>query len=63
MRLIVALSYLALSCAVLAACTVGSETAAPVETITPAEPDVNPLDDDPDVILFDGSPAHIRGFG
>ncbi len=63
MRLIVAVSYLALGCTVLAACTGRSETAAPVETITPAEPDVNPLDDEPDVIRFDGSVAYTRGFG
>jgi hypothetical protein len=40
-----------------------SETASPVETITPAETDVNPLGDDPDVIRFDGSAPYDHGFG
>jgi hypothetical protein len=62
MRLILAVSYLAVSCIVLGACAGSSETAAPVETIAPAEPDANPLGDDPDVIPFDGSAAYLRGF-
>ncbi len=61
MRLIVAVLYLALGCTILAACT-SSKTAAPVQTITPAEPDVNPLGDDPDVIPFDDPAAYTRGF-
>jgi hypothetical protein len=62
MRLIVALSYLALSCMVLSACAGSSEMAAPVKTIAPAEPDANPLGDDPDVIPFDGSASYDHGF-
>jgi len=62
MRLIVVLPYLALSCVVLAACAGRSGTAAPPETTAPAEPEVNPLGDDPDVIPFDRSTAYIHGF-
>jgi hypothetical protein len=47
---------------VLAACAGSSKTAAPGETVTPAEPDVNPLGDDPDVIPFDRSAPYDHGF-
>jgi hypothetical protein len=36
--------------------------AAPAETVIPAQPDVNPLGDDPDVIPFDRSTPYDHGF-
>jgi hypothetical protein len=62
MHLIVALPYLVFTCMVLAACAGSLGSAAPPETIAPAEPDANPLGDDPDVIPFDRSTAYDHGF-
>lgn len=62
MHVIVALSHLAASCIVLAACAGDLQTAAPAAAIAPAEPDPNPLGDDPEVIPFDRSAAYDHGF-
>src|SRR5579864_8322994 len=58
---LVAVSFFALSYVLLAACSGGSERAAPAETITPAEPELTPPDD-PDAIPFEKPAPYTRSF-